>query len=171
MLLAQLRHTQGFTDDNTDQQNNGLQAILKYERTTAARLGITPQMLDNTLYHAFGQSEVSTIYTELNQYYVVMEVAPKYWQSLQGLKDTYLIQNTGGGAIPLSSVVKYVPSTSPLSVNHTGLFPSVTVSFNLAPGVSLGQATQEIQQAQQKLGTPRSIHGEYAGTLQAFQQS
>ena len=132
---------------------------------------MTPQLLDNTLYDAFGQAEVSTIYTQLNQYYVVMEVAPKYWQSPEGLKDTYLIPNTGGGAIPLGSVVKYVPSTSPLAVNHTGLFPSVTVSFNLAPGVSLGQATQEIQQIQQKLGMPQSIHGQFSGTLQAFQQS
>ena len=156
---------------NTDQQNNGLQALLTYDRPTAARLGITPQLLDNTLYDAFGQAEVSTIYTQLNQYYVVMEVAPKYWASPEGLKDTYLIPNSGGGAIPLASVVKYAPSTSPLSVNHTGLFPSVTVSFNLATGVSLGQATQEIQQAQQKLGMPQSLHGQFSGTLEAFQES
>jgi multidrug efflux pump len=170
-LLAELHHAPGFQDVNTDQQNNGLQALLTYDRPTAARLGITPQLLDNTLYDAFGQAEVSTIYTQLNQYYVIMEVAPKYWQSPQGLKDTYVIRNTGGGAIPLDSVLKYAPSTSPLAVNHTGLFPSVTVSFNLAPNVSLGQATQEIQAIQQKLGMPHSIHGEFAGTLQAFQQS
>jgi len=131
MLLAQLHHTPGFTDANTDQQNNGLQALLTYDRTTAARLGVTPQLLDNTLYHAFGQSEVSTIFTELNQYYVIMEVAPQYWQSPAGLKSTYIVPTTGGGAIPLASVVKYAPSTMPISVNHTGLFPSVTVSFNL----------------------------------------
>jgi multidrug efflux pump len=171
LLLKELRKAPGFQDVNTDQQNNGLQALLTYDRPTAARLGITPQLIDNTLYDAFGQAEVSTIYTQLNQYYVVMEVAPKYWQSPQGLKDTYLIQNSGGGAIPLDTVLKYAPSTSPLAVNHTGLFPSVTVSFNLAPGVSLGQATQEIEALQQKLGMPHSIHGEFAGTLQAFQQS
>jgi multidrug efflux pump len=171
LLLTQMRHTPGFADVSTDQQNRGLQALLTYDRTTAARLGVTPQVLDNTLYHAFGQSEVSTIYTQLNQYYVVMEVAPKYWQSPEGLKDTYVIPNTGGGAIPLDAVVSYVPSTSPLAVNHTGLFPSVTVSFNLAPGVSLGQATRQIQQIQQKLGMPHSIHGQYSGTLQAFNQS
>ncbi len=170
-LLAALKKTPGFEDVNTDQQNNGLQALLTYDRPTAARLGITPQLLDSTLYDAFGQAEVSTIYTELNQYYVVMEVAPKYWQSPEGLKDTYLIPTSGGGPIPLASVVKYAPSTSPLSVNHTGLFPSVTVSFNLAAGVSLGQATQEIQALQQKLGMPQSVHGQFSGTLEAFQQS
>jgi len=171
LLLSQMRHTPGFADVSTDQQNRGLQALLTYDRPTAARLGLTPQVIDNTLYHAFGQSEVSTIYTQLNQYYVVMEVAPKYWQSPEGLKDTYLIPNTGGGAIPLDSVVSYVPSTSPLAVNHTGLFPSVTVSFNLAPGVSLDQATRQIQQIQQKLGMPHTIHGQYSGTLQAYNQS
>jgi multidrug efflux pump len=171
LLLAQLRHAPGFQDVNTDQQNNGLQALLFYDRPTAARLGVTPRVLDNTLYDAFGQAEVSTIYTQLNQYYVVMEAAPKYWQSPDGLKLTYLIPNSGGGAIPLDAVAQYAPSTSPLAVNHTGLFPSVTVSFNLAPGVSLGQATKEIEDAQQKLNMPHTIHGEFAGTLQAFQQS
>jgi multidrug efflux pump len=171
LLLAQLKKAAGFQDVNTDQQNQGLQALLSYDRPTSARLGITPQLLDNTLYDAFGQAEVSTIYTELNQYYVVMEVAPKYWQSPEGLKDTYLIPNSGGAGIPLGSVVKYAPSTSPLSVNHTGLFPSVTVSFNLAPGVSLEQATNEIQTIQQKLGMPQSVHGQFSGTLEAFQES
>jgi multidrug efflux pump len=128
-------------------------------------------MIDSTLYDAFGQAEVSVIDTELNQYYVVMEVAPKYWQSPEGLKDTYLIPKSGGGAIPLDSVMSYAPSTSPLAVNHTGLFPSVTVSFNLAPGVSLGQATKQISAIQQKMGVPESVHGEYAGTLQAYKQS
>jgi multidrug efflux pump len=171
LLLQQMRHAPGFADVSTDQQNRGLQALLTYDRTTAARLGITPQVIDNTLYHAFGQSEVSTIYSQLNQYYVVMEVAPKYWQSPQGLKDTYLIPTTGGGAIPLGAVASYVPSTSPLAVNHTGLFPSVTVSFNLGQGVSLDQATKQIQQIQQKLGMPHTIHGQYSGTLQAYNQS
>ena len=170
-LLAALRKAPGFQDANTDQQNNGLQALLTYDRPTAARLGITPQTIDTTLYAAFGQMEASVINTELNQYYVVMEVAPKYWQSPQGLKDVYLIQSTGGGAIPLDAVMNYAPSTSALSVNHTGLFPSVTVNFNLGPGVSLGQATKEISDIQQRLGVPSSVHGEYAGTLQAFKQS
>jgi len=166
-----LKKTPGIQDANTDQQNNGLQALLTYDRPTAARLGITPQLLDSTLCDAFCQAEVSTIYTELNQYYVVMEVAPKYWQTPAGLKDIYAITGSGTGAIPLDSVMQYVPSTSPLSVNHTGLFPSVTVSFNLSPGVSLGQATQQIDGIQQKLNFPETIHGQFAGTAQAFKQS
>ena len=170
-LLSALRKAPGFQDVNTDQQNKGLQALLTYDRPTAARLGLTPQSIDNTLYNAFGQSEVSTIYTQLNQYYVVMEVAPKYWQSPQGLDDVYLVANTGSGAIPMNTVTHYTAATSPLVVNHTGLFPSVTVSFNLAPGISLGQATNEIQQVQQHLNMPTTIHGQYSGTLQAFQAS
>jgi multidrug efflux pump len=170
-LLAQLRKAPGITDANTDQQNNGLQALLTYDRPTAARLGITPETIDNTLYGAFGQMEASVIDTELNQYYVIMEVAPKYWQSPEGLKDIYLLQGNGTGPIPLDAVMHYAPSTSALSVNHTGLFPSVTVNFNLGPGVSLGQATKEISDIQQRLGVPASVHGEYAGTLQAFKQS
>jgi multidrug efflux pump len=170
-LLTQMKHAHGFTDVNSDQQNNGLQALLTYDRKTAARLGITPQVIDQTLYAAFGQSEVSTIYSALNQYYVVLEVAPQYWQSPQGLQNIYLIPQGGSGAVPLSSVTQYAPSTAPLVVNHTGLFPSVTVSFNLSNGVALGQATQEINAIQQKLGMPSSIHGQYSGTLEAFEQS
>jgi multidrug efflux pump len=170
-LLSALRKAPGIQDANTDQQNDGLQALLTYDRPTAARLGITPQMMDSTLYAAFGQSEVSVIDTELNQYYVVMEVAPKYWQSPAGLKDTYILPTSGGGAVPLASVMSYAPSTSPLAVNHTGLFPSVTVNFNLAPGVSLSQATKEISDIQEKLNMPQSVHGLYSGTLQAFKQS
>src|ERR1019366_1064347 len=171
LLLTQMRHAPGFADVSTDQQNRGLQELLTYDRPTMARLGLTPQVIDNTLYHAFGQSQISTIYTPLNQYSVVMEVAPKYCQSPEGLNDIYFIPTPGGGAIPLASVVHDVPSTAPLAVNHTGLFPSVTVSFNLAPGVSLDQATKTIQQIQQKLAMPKSIHGQYSGTLQAYSQS
>ncbi len=171
LLLSKLRKAPGFQDVNTDQQNDGLQALLTYDRPTAARLGVTPATIDKTLYDAFGQAEVSVIDTELNQYYVVMEVAPRYWQSPEGLKDTYLIPTSGGGAIPLDSLMTYAPSTSPLAVNHTGLFPSVTVSFNLSPGVSLSQATKEINQIEQSMGVPDTVHGEYAGTLQAYKQS
>jgi multidrug efflux pump len=170
-LLAAVKKAPGFQDVNTDQQNRGLQALLTYDRPTAARLGITPATMDSTLYDAFGQAEVSTIFTALNQYYVVMEVAPKYWASPQGLKDVYFVNSTGGGAVPTDTVLKFAPSTSPLAVNHTGLFPSVTVSFNLQPGVSLGQATQEIQNIQQQLGVPSSVHGQFAGTAQAFKAS
>jgi multidrug efflux pump len=170
-LLSGLRKAPGVQDANTDQQNDGLQALLTYDRPTAARLGITPQLMDSTLYDAFGQAEVSTIDTELNQYYVVMEVAPKFWASPEGLKDIYLVPKSGGGAIPLDAVMKYAPSTSPLSVNHTGLFPSVTVNFNLAPGVALSQATKEISAIEEKLGVPDSVHGQYSGTLQQYQAS
>jgi multidrug efflux pump len=170
-LLKRMRKAPGIEDANTDQQNNGLQALLTYDRPTMARLGLTPQTVDNSLYGAFGQSEVSTIYTQLNQYYVVMEVAPKYWQTPDGLNQTYLTENAGSGAIPLKSVASYVPSTSPLAVNHTGLFPSVTVNFNLAPGVSLGDATQTILKIEQEMGVPASVHGQFAGTAQAFTQS
>jgi multidrug efflux pump len=170
-LLAALRKAPGIEDANTDYQNDGLEALMNYDRVTAARLGITPKLMDNTLCDAFCQAEVSTIYTELNQYYVIMEVAPKYWQTPLGLKDVYLIPNTGGTAIPLDTVMSYTPSTSSLAVNHTGLFPSVTVSFNLGPGMSLGQATEEIEDIQQKLGMPSTIHGQFAGTAQAFQAS
>jgi multidrug efflux pump len=171
LLLKELKKTPGIQDANTDQQNNGLQALLTFDRPTASRLGLTPQALDTTLCDAFCQAEVSTIYTELNQYYVVMEVAPKYWQSPEGLKHVYAVANSGSGYIPLDGVMNFVPSTAPLAVNHTGLFPSVTVSFNLSPGVSLGQATEEIEEIQQRLGVPSSVRGQFAGTAQAYKQS
>jgi multidrug efflux pump len=170
-LLSELSKTPGLQDASSDQQNNGLEALLNYDRPTMARLGVTPQLLDQTLYGAFGQSEVSTIYSELNQYYVVMEVAPKYWQTPEGLQHDWVIPTRGGGPIPMDSLLTYQPSTSPLSVNHTGLFPSVTISFNLGQGVSLGQATQLIEGIQQKLNMPDTIHGHFAGTAQAYQQS
>ncbi len=170
-LLDRMRKAPGFLDVNTDLQDKGLQALLTYDRPTAERLGITPSLMDQTLYDAFGQAEVSVIDTELNQYYVVMEVAPKYWQSPDDLKKTYLIPTQGGLAVPLDTVMSYAPSTTPLQVNHTGLFPSVTISFNLAPGVSLSQATDEINQIEDSLDVPDTVHGEYAGTLQAYKQS
>jgi multidrug efflux pump len=169
ILLANIRKLPGLQDVNTDQQNGGLSEYLTYDRTTAARLGATAQSIDQSLYSAFGQSQVSIIYTQLNQYYVVLEVAPKYWQSPEGLKNIYL--HTGSGPIPLAAMTHAESTTTPLEVNHTGLFPSVTISFNLAPNMSLSSATKEIQDMQEKLGTPESIHGDFSGTLQAFQQS
>ncbi len=169
VLLAHMRKLPGLQDVNTDQQDGGLSEYLNYDRTTAARLGVTAKSLDSALYSAFGQSQVSLIYTQLNQYYVVLEVAPQYWQSPEGLKNIYL--HTGNGPIPLDTMARAETTTTPLQINHTGLFPSVTVSFNLAPGVSLGQATQRIQSMQDELGTPSTIHGYFAGTLQAFQKS
>ncbi len=170
ILLANMKKLPGFQDVNSDQQNGGLEEYLTYDRTTAARLGLTSQSLDSSLYNAYGQSEVSLIYTQLNQYYVVMEVAPPYWQSPEGLSYFYPSAKANG-VTPLGTVAKTSLNTTPLQVNHTGLFPSVTVSFNLAPGVSLSQATQQIQQMQAKLGTPLSIRGFFAGTLRAYQQS
>jgi multidrug efflux pump len=170
ILLAAMQKLPGLQDVSSDQQNGGLDELLNYDRITAAKLGLTVQSLDSALYSAFGQSEVSIIYTQLNQYYVVLEVAPQYWQSPEGLKDIYL-HSSRGGEIPLLAVAKGQANTTPLSINHTGLFPSVTVSFNLAPNVSMSQATAAINQMQKQLGAPSSLQGFYAGTLQAYQQS
>ena len=169
-LLQQMRKLPGFTDVNTDQQNSGLQASLVYDRDTASRLGITPQLIDNTLYDSFGQAQVSTMYTALNQYHVVMEAAPPFWQSPVGLNDVYVHPATGG-EVPLSAIAHFQPTTAPLAVNHQSQFPSVTVSFNLAPGVSLSDAAARISQMEQQIGMPQSIRGMYSGTLQAFQAS
>jgi multidrug efflux pump len=169
ILLDAMKRLPGLQDVSSDQQNGGLDEMMTYDRVTAAKLGITAQSLDSALYGAFGQSEVSIIYTQLNQYYVVLEVAPQYWQSPDGLKDIYL--HSSGGNIPLLAVAKGQANTTPLAVNHTGLFPSVTVSFNLAANVSLSDATLSITQMQKRLGAPSTLQGFFAGTLQAYQQS
>jgi multidrug efflux pump len=176
LLLQNMRKLPGLQDVNTDQQNGGLEEMLDYDRVTAARLGQTPQTLDSSLYSAFGQSEVSVIYTQLNQYYVVMEVAPQYWASPEGLKDIWLNTGGSGGAginsiSPLATMTTAMTSTTPLQVNHTGLFPSVTVSFNLANGVSLSDATREVSQMELRLGMPSTVRGFFAGTAQAYQSS
>jgi len=170
VLLQQMRKIRLLTDVNTDQQNSGLQAMLTYDRATASRLGITPQMLDNSLYEAFGQAQVSTMYTAINQYHVVLEVEPKYWQSPVNLKDVY-IRAAQGKVVPLSAIAHYEPSTAPLAVNHQGQYPSVTISFNLAPGVALSDASRAILTMEQKMGMPSTITGMFSGTLQAFQSS
>ncbi len=170
ILLQQMRKLPGFTDVNSDQQNSGLQVTLNYDRPTASRLGITPQAMDSALYDAFGQAPVSTMYTSLNQYYVVMEVAPQYWQTPEALKNVY-VHPANGKPVPLSAIATTQYTTAPLQVNHQGQFPSVTISFNLADGVALGQATQRITQMEQSMGMPATIHGMFSGTLQAFQDS
>jgi multidrug efflux pump len=175
-LLTEMKRLPGLQDVNTDQQNGGLDELLTYDRVTSARLGQTAQSLDQGLYSAFGQSEVSIIYTQLNQYYVVLEVAPDYWQTPAGLNNIYFHPTgtssvTASGNVPLSTMTKNKTNTIPLAINHTGLFPSVTVSFNLAPGVSLSDATLAITQMQVRLGTPTTVHGFFAGTLLAYQQS
>jgi multidrug efflux pump len=170
ILLAGMQRIPGFQDVSSDAQNSGLQELIAYDRPTAARLGITPQSLDQSLYSAFGQSEVSIIYTQLNQYYVVLEVAPPYWQSPDGLKNIYL-NAAGNGVIPLSSVSSAQASTTPLIINHTSSFPSVTVSFNLASNMSLSDATRLVSQMQERLNMPQTVRGFFAGTAAAYQTS
>ena len=170
VLLQNMKKMNILTDVNSDQQNSGLQAALVYDRKTSSRLGLTPQTIDNTLYEAFGQSQVSTMYTSLNQYHVVMEVAPQFWQTPEGLKDVYL-KPSNGNEVPLNAITTYDADTAPLAVNHQGQFPSVTVSFNLAPGIPLSQAADAILKMQQDFGMPNTIHGMFSGTLQAFQAS
>jgi multidrug efflux pump len=170
LLLKEMKKLPGLQDVSSDQQNGGLDELMSYDRVTAAKLGLTVQSLDSGLYSAFGQSEVSIIYTQLNQYYVVLEVAPQYWQSPQGLKDIYF-QSTNGKNIPLLTMAKSQANTIPLAINHTGLFPSVTVSFNLAPSVSLSDATAEISAMQKRMGAPSTLQAFFAGTLLAYQQS
>jgi multidrug efflux pump len=157
-------------DVSIDQKNRGLQAVVNYDRRTAARLGITPQLIDQSLYGAFGQAQVSTIYTSLNQYHVVMEAAPQFTQSPMGFSSIY-IRPTGGKAVPLGALAKMTKSTSPLSVNHDGLFPAVLISFNLAPGASLEQATLAIEQMQQKLALPRTVRGSFPGAAGGLKKS
>lgn len=170
LLLQQMRKMPELTDVNSDQQNRGLEAYLTYDRQTAARLGITPQILDRTLYDGFGQAQVSTMYTPLNQYHVVMEVAPQFWQSPRELSDFY-VKPVTGKEVPLDAILHFQPKTAPLAVNHQGQFPSVTVSFNLAAGEALGDAAKSIEQLEQGMGMPSSIHGMFAGTLEAYQSS
>ena len=153
---------------NTDQQDRGLQAQLVIDRDTASRLGVAAQDIDNALYDAFGQRQVSTMYRPLNQYHVVMEVAPQFQQTPEALQNIYL-RSSSGTPIPLAAFTHFEPSNIPLAVNHQGQFPSVTISFNLAPGISLGQATQAIQKAQSSIGFPETLQASFQGTAAAFQ--
>jgi multidrug efflux pump len=168
ILVEEMKKLPGLADVNSDQQNNGLQSELTYDRPTAMRLGLTASNLDSAIYGAFGQSLVSTMYTSLNQYFVVMEVAPRWWQSPAGLNSIYM-QSAKGGEVPLAAVSRVKTDTAPIEVNHQGQFPSVTASFNLLPGVPLGQAVNEINAMEQQMGMPATIHGSFAGTAQAYQ--
>jgi len=170
ILLREIKRIPGMQDVSADQQNGGLDELVSYDRLSAAKLGLTAQALDSELYDAFGQAEVSIIYTQVNQYYVVLEVAPQYWQNPEGLKYIYL-RTAGSGNVPLRAVATNRANTTPLALNHTSLFPSVTVSFNLASNVSLSDATQRIDQVQNQLGAPSTLRGFFAGTLLAYQQS
>ena len=169
-LLQKLRTLPQLRDQNSDQQDKGLQAKLVIDRDTASRMGITPQTLDNALYDAFGQRQVSTMYRPLNQYHVVMEVAPQFQQTPEALQNIYL-HSTSGTAVPLAAFTHYEASNTPLAVNHQGQVPSVTISFNLAPGVSLGEATQAIENAERTIGFPPTIEASFQGTAAAFQDS
>jgi multidrug efflux pump len=169
-LVDELRKLPSMRDIATDQQNGGLKAQLVIDRDTASRLGILPQAIDNTLYDAFGQRQVSTIFTQLNQYHVVLEVDPSFALNPDSLKNIYVRSGTGT-QVPLASFSHFETSNTALAVNHQGQFPVVTLSFNLAPGVSLGEATKAIQQAEQDIHLPPSIHTSFQGTAAAFQNS
>jgi multidrug efflux pump len=169
-LLAKMRGLPELRDVNTDQQDKGLQAQLVIDRDTASRMGVAAQDIDNALYDAFGQRQVSTMYRPLNQYHVVMEVAPEFQQTTEGLQNIYL-RSTSGTPIPLAAFTHFTPSNIPLAVNHQSQFPSVTISFNLAPGVSLGGATLAIENAQRSIGFPATIQASFQGTAAAFQDS
>jgi multidrug efflux pump len=169
-LYDQMRKMPNLKDVTTDQQNGGLQMLLNYDRATAARFGVTPQLIDQSLYYQFGESQVSTIYTSLNQYYVVMEAAPQFYRDPVTLKNTY-VHASGNKSVPLQAFATATAATSPLSVNHSSFFPSVTISFNTGAGTSLGQATQLIEQMRQRIGVPSSVRGQFAGTAEAFLSS
>jgi multidrug efflux pump len=169
-MLQELKSIPSIVDVNTDQQNRGLQSMVVYDRETAARFGISPQLIDNTLYDVFGQRQVSTMYKSLNQYHVVMEAAPQYWQNPDTLKEIY-IHSPGGQQVPLSAIAHFGPAVAPLSVNHQGLFPCVTISFNLQPGVALGDAELAVAESARKVGLPNTIQTGFSGTAAAYKDS
>jgi multidrug efflux pump subunit AcrB len=144
--------------------------LVVFDRSTATRLGLSPQLIDDTLYDAFGQRQVSILYTPLNQYHVVMEVAPQYWQNPSTLQEIY-VRSPTGAQVPLSAVTRYEPTNTLLLVNHQGQFPGVTLSFNMTPGVSLGDAVRAIEKSMSEIGLPASVRGSFQGTAKAFQSS
>jgi len=169
-ILDKLRTLPELRDVASDQQNGGLRADLVIDRDTAGRFGILPQAIDDTLYDAFGQRQVSTIFTQLNQYHVVLEVGPQFQQDPTDLTHVY-VKSVTGTQVPLSAFSHFDTANTPLAINHQGQFPVVTISFNLAPGESLGRATKAIAQVEQELGMPASIHPSFQGTAAAFQKS
>ncbi|HEX4241408.1 MAG TPA: multidrug efflux RND transporter permease subunit [Steroidobacteraceae bacterium] len=170
ILLQKLKGLHQLTDVNSDAQNKGLSVTLDIDRRTAARLGITTQAIDSVLYDAFGEREIATTYTPLNQYFVVMVVDPAFWQSPAALDNVY-VAASGGGMVPLSAFAHFAPGTAPIVVNHSNVFPSVTYSFNLATGVALGDAVTAINNAERVAGMPTTITGAFSGTAQAFSAS
>jgi len=170
ILQARLAKIPELRDVNSDQQMHGLESALIVDRDTASRLGVSMQAIDNTLSDAFGQREVSTIYKGLNQYYVVLEVMPSAQQDPAALKSIY-VPAKAGNLVPLSAFARYEPSSTALSVNHQGIFPAITISFNLAPGASLGPAVLDIESATHEIGVPPTVHASFQGNAQAFQDS
>jgi multidrug efflux pump len=166
-LVDKLQTLPELRDVATDQQTHGLQARLVIDRVTASRLGISAQAIDNALYDAFGQRQISTLFTQLNQYHVILETMPDFQRNPSKLNDIYVL-STSGKAVPLGEFTHFESGTAPLSINHQGQFPAVTISFNLAPGAALGQATKAIDQAQKDLGMPLSVQAAFQGTAQAF---
>jgi len=166
ILTRELKKNSSIQDVNSDMQAGGLETYLTYDRVTAKRLGLTPEEMNTELYNNFGQSQALTLFKSLNQYHVVLEADPKFTQGPDSLHDTY-VQN-GSGSVPLNELSSYRIKTAALSVNHTGLYPSSTISFNLAPGVSLSQATDKIKAIETRLGMPTSVHGVLAGTMHAY---
>ena len=169
-LLEKLRALPQLRDVATDQQTQGAQAMLVIDRVTASRLGITPQAIDDTLYDAFGQRQISTLFTQLNQYHVILETMPEFQRNPAKLQDIY-VRSASGGAVPLSAFTHFESGTAPLAINHQGQFPSVTISFNLAPGAALGDATKAIEQAREEIEMPLSVQTSFEGTARAFQAS
>jgi multidrug efflux pump len=169
-IVNKLQALPELRDVASDQQTGGLKADLVIDRDTAARFGILPQAIDDTLYDAFGQRQVSTIFTQLNQYHVVLEVGPQFQDDPADLSHIY-VKSVTGTQVPLAAFSHFETSKTPLAINHQGQFPVVTVSFNLAPGESLGNATRAIAQAEQEIGMPASIHPSFQGTAAAFQKS
>jgi multidrug efflux pump len=169
-VMAVLRQVPGLRDISTDQQDRGLEATLIVDRDTASRFGIRQQVIDDTLYDAFGQRQVSTLYTELNQYHVVMEIDPRFQQSADAIQQIY-VRAANGAQVPMGAFTHFERKTSALQVNHQGQFPAVTISFNLAQGYSLGDAVTEIEAGMLRIRLPSSIHPNFQGTAQAFQAS
>lgn len=170
VVKARLATLPGMADVNSDQLNHGLQEFVAVDHDTAMRFGITPQLIDETLYNAFGQSQISTLYTKLNQYHAVMEVAPKYWQRPETLNEIY-VKSPAGKMVPLSVFAKFSPSSTLLSVNHQGLAPSATLSFNLLPDYPLGDAVNMVSETVKEMHLPATINGAFRGTAEAFQVS
>jgi multidrug efflux pump len=166
-FVERLKGLPELADVASDLQNQGRQASLSFDRQTAARLGITPQNIDDSLYDSFGQRQVSTVFTQLNQYHVILEVDPRFQLSPQQLKDVYLT-SASGGAVPLSAVTKTTQVTAPILISHMGQFPATTVSFNLSPSASLGAAVKAIQGVEKEMPQPPAMQGSFQGTAQAF---